>query len=84
MRPLRPQPQAQRTADAETAAASGPPASPTSRSQPPVSATRLALQARAAEMARLDVLYLRHDLRNIGLIAGLMLAIIIGLTFVIR
>ena len=25
-------------------------------------------------MARLDVLYLHHDLRNIGLIAGLMLA----------
>jgi hypothetical protein len=46
-----------------------------------MSATRMALTARAAELARLDVIYLRHDLRNIGIIAGLMLAIIIGLSF---
>jgi hypothetical protein len=49
--------------------------------QAPMSATRMALTARAAELARLDVIYLRHDLRNIGIIAGLMLAIIIGLSF---
>jgi hypothetical protein len=52
--------------------------------QAPMSATRMALVARAAEMARLDVLYLGRDLRNIGVIAGLMLAIIIGLSFVLH
>jgi hypothetical protein len=49
-----------------------------------MSATRAALQARAAEMARLEAVYLRHDLRNIALIAGLMLAIVIGLSFVLH
>jgi hypothetical protein len=49
-----------------------------------MSATRLAFAARAAEMARLDVVYLRHDLRNVALIAGLMLAAIIALTFVLH
>jgi hypothetical protein len=52
--------------------------------QPGMSPTRMALAARAVELARLDVTYLRHDLRNIGLIAGLMLAIIIGLSFVLK
>ena len=52
--------------------------------QAPMSATRMALAARAAELARLDVIYLRHDLRNVGIIAGLMLAIIIGLSFVLH
>ena len=52
--------------------------------QPGMSATRMALAARAIELARLDVTYLRHDLRNIGLIAGFMLAIIISLTFVLK
>jgi len=50
----------------------------------PVSATRMALQARAAELARLEAVYLRHDLRNIALIAGLMLAIVIGLSFALH
>ncbi|HLG73283.1 MAG TPA: hypothetical protein VK009_22910 [Chloroflexota bacterium] len=44
----------------------------------------MALQARAAELARLDVLYLRHDLRNIGIIAGLMLAVVIALSFILH
>ncbi len=44
----------------------------------------MALQARAAELARLDVVYLRHDLRNIGIIAGLMLAAVIVLSFVLH
>ena len=42
----------------------------------------MALAARTAELARLDVQYMRHDLRNVALIAGLMLAVIIGLYFV--
>jgi hypothetical protein len=49
-----------------------------------MSPTRMALAARSAEMARLDVVYLRHDLRNIALIAGLMLAIVIVLSFVLK
>ncbi len=44
----------------------------------------MALQARAAELARLEAVYLRHDLRNIALIAGLMLAIVIGLSFALH
>ena len=52
------------------------------RPQPPMSATRMALAARSAEMARLDVEYMRHDLRNVALIAGLMLVVIIVLYFV--
>jgi len=51
------------------------------RQQPQVSATRMALMARSAELARLDVEYMRHDLRNVALIAGLMLAIVIVLYF---
>lgn len=57
---------------------------PRTNRQPPMSATRMALTARAAELARLDVIYLRHDLRNVGVIAGFMLAIIIGLSFVLH
>lgn len=52
--------------------------------QAPISATRVALAARSADLARLDVIYLRHDLRNVGIIASLMLAIIIGLSFVLH
>gem|GEM_PF-3823099 len=69
-------------ADTQEAAA-GPQAGP-ARQAAPMSATRAALQARAAEMARLEAVYLRHDLRNIALIAGLMLAIVIGLSFVLH
>jgi hypothetical protein len=60
------------------------PAARTTRQPAAVSATRMAFAARAAELARLDVVYLRHDLRNIGIIAGLMLAIIIALSFVLH
>jgi hypothetical protein len=42
----------------------------------------MALAARSADLARLDVEYMRHDLRNVALIAGLMLAVIIALYFV--
>ena len=68
---------------AATAQAAAAPSAPAARGprQAPMSPTRMALAARAAELARLDVIYLRHDLRNVGIIAGLMLAIIIGLSF---
>ena len=71
------------TATAQAPAAQSSPAARGPR-QAPMSATRMALAARAAELARLDVIYLRHDLRNVGIIAGLMLAIIIGLSFVLH
>lgn len=44
----------------------------------------MAMAQRALELARLDVIYLRHDLRNVAMIAVLMLAIVIGLSFVLR
>ena len=44
----------------------------------------MALAARATELARLDVLYLKHDLRNVAVIAFLMLAAVIALTFVLH
>lgn len=49
-----------------------------------MSATRMAFAARSSELARLDVIYLRHDLRNVAVIAGLMLAAIIALSFVLK
>jgi hypothetical protein len=49
-----------------------------------MSSARLALAARAEELARLDVLYLKHDLKGVGFIAFLMLAAIIALTFVLH
>ena len=94
VRPLARPPATQGTAEAEEAASPMASASPstvtrdpaTGRAtrQPQVSATRAALLARSAEMARLDVAYLRHDLRNIVIIAGLMLVVIVALSFVIH
>lgn len=49
-----------------------------------LSSTRAALANRSVELAKLDVLYLRRDLRNVAIIAGLMLAVIIALSFVLR
>jgi len=49
-----------------------------------MSSARMALAARATELARLDVLYLKHDLRNVAVIAFLMLAAVIALTFVLH
>ena len=49
-----------------------------------MSSARMAMAARAAELARLDVLYLKHDLRNVGVIAFLMLAAVVGLTFLLH
>ncbi|GEM_PF-5354137 len=50
--------------------------------QPPMSSTRAAMIERATALAKLDVLYMRHDLRNVAAIAGLMLAAIVALSFV--
>ena len=49
-----------------------------------MSSARMAMAARATELARLDVLYLKHDLRNVGVIAFLMLAAVVGLTFLLH
>jgi len=49
-----------------------------------MSSARMVAAARATEMARLDVLYLGHDLRNVAIIAFVMLAVILSLTFVIH
>jgi len=84
-RPLRPQPPLQRRDEAAAPEAAPAPAAVAPGPRPSaLSPTRMALQARAAELARLDVLYLRHDLRNIGIIAGLMLAVVIALSFILH
>jgi hypothetical protein len=49
-----------------------------------IAAARAAAIARANENARLDVIYMGHDLRNVGYIAGLMLVLIIVLTVVLH
>lgn len=60
------------------------PVAPRSSRPAPLSSTRAALANRSIELAKLDVQYLRHDLRNVAFIAGLMLAIIIALSFVLH
>lgn len=48
------------------------------------SSARAVAAARAAELAQQEVTFLRHDLRNVLGIAGLMLVIIVALTFVLH
>ena len=81
VRPLRQQARPASEAPASQPSEEGTPAQPR---QAALSPTRMALHARAAEMARLEAVYLRHDLRNIAIIVGLMLVIVVGLSFVLH
>ncbi|HUZ77694.1 MAG TPA: hypothetical protein VMV93_08955 [Chloroflexota bacterium] len=60
------------------------PASPVDTRDARLASQRAQAAARAADVARRDVAFLRHDLRYVFAIAGLMLAAIIALSFVLH
>ncbi|MGH2366397.1 MAG: hypothetical protein ACRDHX_17330 [Chloroflexota bacterium] len=60
------------------------PATPVDTREARLVSQRAQAAARALDVARRDVAFLRHDLRYVFAIAGLMLAAILALTFVLH